>query len=779
MRCRPSPAGSPGARTLPAWCPGLAASVMGLQTTTITALPPLPRSNVPPSSSPSPRRRARKPVAALTNRLPAAAAPALARPRRKKAVARALPASPRLTPRAEAQTRSEAAAFSMELMRTHGLQLLRGAGGLARQAAALPASSARVVTAFIPMTRLLARPSHVGAEEFGAEVDRIFEALYAHPLTEQARRVTTYLRSRNVLPNEGTTESLIRYVVQEAVARSPIPVPQQIVDEFWTFFHELMAEPELRGLADLGLDITRLVLRTYEPLLVEVINELKDIFHTNQNRMEALLRRVQVVRRDLQIIRRQLKALRYIRPFLQADTQDFHAQAEIVARMVREFGPFFIKLAQVAAATADFLPEEIARELAVFQEDVPPMSADEARNAILDSFGRPPEDIYFGFDAERPLKSGSIGSVYLAKKPVTVNGVEHLVPVVIKVGRHNLDREFLMGKTSIGLMVLSSQYWAPHGKLTPFLKAMTAQIDGFIEGFRGELQFEREAEVQARFSLRARGSSVWSVPEVYSATERVIEMAYIEGAVNISRAARHFKPRDPVAYRRALARKLLFTIMSQIFVHQEVHGDLHPGNVMVDKDGRLHLIDWGNTVQLAGKVAPVLTYLKGALAADPDAMTDALIAICTDPQAAGARRGEIRDALVRTLQKKDIKALSYDFAWALYREGPEGWLKRANMLVQLMSNTQQLGLVVRGEYLHLSRSFTAMIATLGSLYQGVSRTRVLADIVFTVNAFPTRVVQDFLREKRGELRKGLGTWARRAVFAAPAAAEPSLPVWKG
>ena len=165
--------------------------------------------------------------------------------------------------------------------------------------------------------------------------------------------------------------------------------------------------------------------------------------------------------------------------------------------MVREFGPFFIKMAQVAAATADFLPDEIARELKVFQEDAPPMSADEARQAIIDSFGQAPEERYFGFDAARPLKSGSIGSVYLARMPMTVDGIERLVPVIVKVGRHNLDREFLMGKTSIGLMLLSSQYWAPHGKLTPFLKAMTTQIDGFIEGFRAELQFERDAAVQA------------------------------------------------------------------------------------------------------------------------------------------------------------------------------------------------------------------------------------------------------------------------------------------
>ena len=674
-----------------------------------------------------------------------------------------------------AESQDTAATSTLTSVRASGMRLLRGAKDLAKQTAQLPGSTARVASAFGPLTRMLGGETHIKDEDFSRELDLIFEALYEHPLTEGTRRITTYLRSRNVLPNEGSTESLIRYVLNESVARSPIPVPQQIIDEFWTFFHELMSDPELRGLADLGLDITRLILKTYEPLLVEVINELKDIYYSNQNRMDALLRRVQVVRSDLKIIRRQIKALRYIRPFFQADPKDYRAQAQIVAQMVREFGPFFIKMAQVAAATADFLPEEIARELAVFQEDVPPMSAQEARDAIMDSFGRPPEEIYFGFDAERPIKSGSIGSVYLAKKPVMINDVEHLVPVIVKIGRHNLDREFLMGKTSIGLMLVSSQYWAPHGKLTPFLKAMTEQIDGFIEGFRGELQFEREAQVQASFSRRAQNSLIWRVPEVYSATERVIEMEYVDGAVNISRAVHHFKPRDPIAYRRDLAKKFLFTILSQIFVYQEVHGDLHPGNVMVDKDRRLHLIDWGNTIQLAGKMVPVLNYLKGALVANPDMLTDSLIAICTDPEAAIARRAEIREALVRTLDKKNIQPLSYDFVWMLYQEGPEGWLKRANTLMHLMSNTQQLGLVVRGEYLHLSRSLVAMIATLGNLYDGVPRYRALADILITVNSFPARLLQDYLRSKKTDIRHMAGALARRAVFAAPKAPKHSRP----
>ena len=645
----------------------------------------------------------------------------------------------------------------LELLRKQGLKLLRDTGSLTLQAARAPAAAARLAAAFLPLTMLLAREGHITAEELGRELDRLFATLYEHPLTARANQLTRYLRERKVLPNEQSTEGLIRYVVEQTVARSPIPVPQEIVDEFWTFFRELMSEPELRGLAELGLDIVRLVLRTYEPLLADVVNELKDIVYSNQDRVEVLLRKVRVVRGDLAILRRQIKALRHIRPFFQADPRDFNAQAEIVARMVREFGPFFIKMAQVAAANADFLPKEIARELMVFQEDVAPMTAQEARDAIIESFGEPPEKLYFGFDPGKPLKSGSIGSVYLARKPMTIDGEEKLVTIVVKIGRHNLDREFLMGKTSVGLMLLSSHYWAPHGKLAPFLKAMVEQIDGFIDGFRGELEFEREAAVQTRFWRRSRHSAVWRVPRVYRASDRVVEMEFVEGAVNISRAAAHFGPRDDVAYRRTLARRFVYIVLSQVLVHREIHGDLHPGNVMVDAEGRLHLIDWGNAVELAGKFAPVLNYLRAALVADPDALTDALILVSADPSVAQAKRDQIRRTLARTLAKKGIAPLSLTFPWTLYREGTPGLLRRANLLANLMSNTQQLGLTVHGDYLHLSRSIAALVGTLANLYQDVPSHWVVADLIFALNSFPALALQEALRDKKAEIAEIIGT----------------------
>ena len=100
-----------------------------------------------------------------------------------------------------------------------------------------------------------------------------------------------------------------------------------IIDEFWNFFQELISAPELKGLVELNLDIVRLVLRNYEPLIVDLLNRIKSLRRVNRAALGDMLGKVQVLRSDLVILRRQIRAIRYIKPFLQTDPQDFHAQA--------------------------------------------------------------------------------------------------------------------------------------------------------------------------------------------------------------------------------------------------------------------------------------------------------------------------------------------------------------------------------------------------------------------------------------------------------------------
>ncbi len=627
---------------------------------------------------------------------------------------------------------------------------------LLKELGSITVSTYQVSKGFLPLGRLLASADDVTPPQLAAAIDALFVKLYQHPIVHQSSRITERLRAKGLIPNEQSTENLIRFVVDQSLQRSPVPVPEALVQEFWNFFDELFTAPELKGLGELSLDMVRLVLKTYEPLLTEVVNLLKAGRRFNEWQLREVLNRAALVRNDIAIMRRQIRAIRYIKPFFAVDPKDFKAQARIVAQMVREFGPFFIKMAQVAAANSDFLPDEIAKELAVFHEDVPAMSEAEVRQAFMECFGTAPEKLYLEFDAARPVKSGSIGSVYFAKKPFIENGIEVLKPVVIKVGRHNIDREFAIGKLSIGLAIMSSQYWAPHSKLAPFLRALQEQADEFVAGFMEELDFESEARHHQRFYERSKTTQLFKVPQLYGHSRRILEMEYLADATSLTRALARMPKHERRAFQTKVMERLLFTVLHHIFVYREMHGDLHPGNVMIGHDGTLNLIDWGNVVPLDGKWGAVWDYLAGAVLADTDLLADALIKVSTQPDENSQRRSEIKAALDETLRKKGVTPLTRrNFIGQLRRGGIAGLHARGQAVLQLMSNTQQAGLVIQRDYLHLSRALFAAGGSFGSLYEGDSKHLLLRDLTRTLLRLPLIATQDVFHREIAAVRRKL------------------------
>lgn len=631
-------------------------------------------------------------------------------------------------------------------------------GRVLRSTGEYASAMARVYAAMRPLANLLNRHTDITEAELHEVLDALFESLQKHPLTAQLTQLTRRLRDDNILPNEESTENLLRFLMDQFTARSVIPIPEQISDDFWNFFNDLMSEPELKGLGEVSLDVARIVANAYEPLLVSVINQLKHMRNSNSRHLKEIFNETGMLRSDLEIFRRQIGALAYIRAFFDTDPEDFTAQASIVAQMVREFGPFFIKMAQVAASGSDFLPDEISAALEVFQEDVEPMTPTEVEQAFLESFGELPGKRYYDFDASKPLKSGSIASVFVAEKPVrNRRGRQELRTVVVKVGRHNLEREFVIGKTVIKLAILSSQYWAPHSKLSPFLSSWLDQVDLFVDGFRAELDFEAEAAVQARFAERAAYTGGWHVPQVYQTTRRVIEMEYIEGANSLSGAFSHLGKRGALRARRKVGRAFLHTVLSHLFVYREFHGDLHPGNLLVDEQQRLYFIDWGNSVDIAPIWRPVLRYLQAILSADEQAIADAMIALGTDQQALLPRRAEMLVYIRQALAESKVKPMGMDFPLALYKEGVEGLKTRLELAVGLGTVMSRQGITVSGDYLHLTRSITAMVGSYLGLYSGVSRLGLAQDAMIVMCRFPSL---EGYRQAQGYRRRLLRQVAR-------------------
>ena len=108
---------------------------------------------------------------------------------------------------------------------------------LLKEAGLLTYKTFKITEGLAPLTQLIAREKELTQDELSQALDQLFEVLYEHPLTKHSRKVTTYLRNRQFLPNEDSTEQLIRFVVEQLTLRSPIPVPEAVINEFWNVEH--------------------------------------------------------------------------------------------------------------------------------------------------------------------------------------------------------------------------------------------------------------------------------------------------------------------------------------------------------------------------------------------------------------------------------------------------------------------------------------------------------------------------------------------------------------
>ena len=73
---------------------------------------------------------------------------------------------------------------------------------------------------------------------------------------------------------------------------------------------------------------------------------------------------------------------------------------------LESLGPIFIKFGQVLSTRPDLIPPDIASELSLLQDQVPPFSAADVRIALEKAYGRPTEQVFSSFDWQ-PIASAS------------------------------------------------------------------------------------------------------------------------------------------------------------------------------------------------------------------------------------------------------------------------------------------------------------------------------------------------------------------------------------
>ena len=80
---------------------------------------------------------------------------------------------------------------------------------------------------------------------------------------------------------------------------------------------------------------------------------------------------------------------------------------------LESLGPIFVKFGQVLSTRRDLIPADIANELALLQDRVPPFPSAQAAACVEAALGAPPDKLFAQFDVD-PVASASIAQVHFA-----------------------------------------------------------------------------------------------------------------------------------------------------------------------------------------------------------------------------------------------------------------------------------------------------------------------------------------------------------------------------
>lgn len=374
---------------------------------------------------------------------------------------------------------------------------------------------------------------------------------------------------------------------------------------------------------------------------------------------------------------------------------------ERIRRVFEELGPTFVKLGQMLSSRTDVVPQAIAAELSRLQDDVPSFPAEEVRRIVEQELGRPIEDVLRTFD-EAPLAAASIAQVHRG----TLHSGED---VVLKVRRPDIEKVI---ETDVGILLRLSRQVKE--RLAPELFDPVSLVEEFARTIRREIDFRIEGKHLQRFYDNFVDVPGVHIPRVYwqYTTSALLVMEYVDGVkvTDLAGLAELGVDRHTIARRGAEA------FFKQVMIDGYFHGDPHPGNLLVEADGTLALIDFG---------------LVGRLERDEkEALADMFLGVV------GQDVGKVVQALRRMGAigvDTNLATLRVDLADLIDRHYGKrlGEIEMGSVLSSLLEVTQRHRLRLPTDFLLLGKAFVTM--------EGVAR---VLDPAFNV----IEVAEPFARE---------------------------------
>jgi len=250
-----------------------------------------------------------------------------------------------------------------------------------------------------------------------------------------------------------------------------------------------------------------------------------------------------------------------------------------VLRALTALGPAYIKFGQLMSTRPDVVGDKLAAELKILLDRLPPFPRDVAIAEVEKELDIKVDDVFSDFP--EPVAAASLAQVHKA----TIRATGQIVAV--KVLRPGIEKAFMRDVDAFHFAARVAEVFAPFSRrLKP-----TAVIEHFQGIVEAELDLRMEASAADEFAANTKDDKGFVVPALlwqYSA-RRVMTSEWMDGVPLGDVGAVLAEDIDPVEF----AQRIIQLFLRHALRDGLFHGDMHQGNLKLNKAGDLVAFDFG------------------------------------------------------------------------------------------------------------------------------------------------------------------------------------------
>ena len=245
-------------------------------------------------------------------------------------------------------------------------------------------------------------------------------------------------------------------------------------------------------------------------------------------------------------------------------------------------GPAFIKLGQFLATRPDIVGQEFSQELQKLQDQMPAFDISQSKDALRKELG---EEKYQQITyLSKPIAAASIAQVHFAK---IVNNEKREIDVAIKILRPNIEKIFHKELDALRFLASIIEFSVKKSRRLKLVKI----IDLLKEITNIEMDLRYEAAAASELKKNTNLDEGFKVPSIFwnFTGQRVLTIEKVEG---ISIKDKELLIKNKIDLKK-ISRLLIQNFLRQAVGDGFFHGDMHQGNLFVDKNENIVPVDFG------------------------------------------------------------------------------------------------------------------------------------------------------------------------------------------